>query len=217
MLLTQFQKVLKIITQIWKNLVNMLPKAPNKYYFNTVNKYYLHMIQGSRFDLATVSENPVLITLNSTQVSKEAGLDSWSGRFLKDGAKVLAKPISNLCNLSINSEKFPDSYNVAKLRSDYKKGSLTQLCNYRSIPFLPLISKFIEKVIHYQTSNFLNSRNLSCTNQSGFRKKHYTDICLSYLNDEILKSFDKDLTTGMILIDLQKAFDTIDLTYFCKN
>ena len=132
--------------------------------------------------------------------------------FLKDGAKVLAKPISNLCNLSINSEKFPDSYNVAKLRSDYKKGSLTQLCNYRSIPFLPLISKFIEKVIHYQTSNFLNSRNLSCTNQSGFRKKHYADICLSYLNDEILKSFDKDLTTGMILIDLQKAFDTIDLT-----
>ena len=76
MLLTQFQKVLKIITQIWKNLVNMLPKAPNKYYFHTVNKYYLHMIQGSRFDLATVSENPVLITLNSTQVSKEAGLDS---------------------------------------------------------------------------------------------------------------------------------------------
>ena len=55
MLLTQFQKVLKIITQIWKNLVNMLAKAPNKYYFNSVNKHYLHMIQGSRFDLETAS------------------------------------------------------------------------------------------------------------------------------------------------------------------
>ena len=94
----------------------------------------------------------------STQVSKAAGLDSLSGRFLKDRVKFLAKPISDLCNLSINSEKFPDSCKVAKLRPLYKKGSLTQPCNYRPISLLPLISKVIEKVIHDQTSVFLNSK-----------------------------------------------------------
>ena len=31
-----------------------------------------------------------------------------------------------------------------------------------------------------------------------------------FLNDKILKGFDQGLITGMILIDLQKAFDTID-------
>ena len=36
------------------------------------------------------------------------------------------------------------------------------------------------------------------------------DFCLSYLNDKILKGFDRGMMTGMILIDLQKAFDTID-------
>ena len=46
--------------------------------------------------------------------------------------------------------------------------------------------------------------------QSGFRKNHSTDLCLSFLNDKILKGFDKGLFTGMILIDLQKAFDTIN-------
>ena len=35
-------------------------------------------------------------------------------------------------------------------------------------------------------------------------------MCLSYLNGKILKGFDKGLFTGMILIDLQKAFDAID-------
>ena len=35
-------------------------------------------------------------------------------------------------------------------------------------------------------------------------------ICFSFLTDKILKGFDKGLLTGMILIDLQKAFDTID-------
>ena len=37
-----------------------------------------------------------------------------------------------------------------------------------------------------------------------------TDLSLSYLNDKILKGFDNGLLTGMILIDLQKRFDTID-------
>ena len=107
----------------------MLPKAPNKYSINTVIKYYEHMIQGSHFNLASVSENLILTILKSTQLSKAACLDSLSGRFLKGGAKFLAKPISELCNLSTNSEKFPDLCKVGKLNPLYKKsGSLTQPC-----------------------------------------------------------------------------------------
>ena len=83
-------------------------------------------------------------------------------------------------------------------------------CTYRPISLLSLISKVVKKVIHDQASTFLNSKKLLYTYQSGFRKKHSTDFCLSYLNDKILKGFDKGLMTGMILIDLQKAFDTID-------
>ena len=75
---------------------------------------------------------------------------------------------------------------------------------------LLLISKVIEKVIHDQTSAFRNSRNLLYNYHSGFCKNHSTDFCLSFLNDKILKGFDRGLITGMILIDLQKAFDTID-------
>ena len=161
-----------------ENLVNTFPKAPNKYSINTVIKYYEHMIQGSHFNLASVSENSILTILKSTQVSKAAGLDSLSGRFLKDG-KFLAKPISDLCNLSINSKKFPGSCKVAKLWPLHKKGSLTQSCNYRPISLLPLISKIIEKVIHDLTSTFLNSKKLLYICKSGFRKKHSTDFCLS--------------------------------------
>ena len=35
-------------------------------------------------------------------------------------------------------------------------------------------------------------------------------MCLSFLKDKILKAFDEGLLAGMILIDLQKAFDTIN-------
>ena len=46
--------------------------------------------------------------------------------------------------------------------------------------------------------------------QSGFRANHSTNRCLSSLTDKIFKRFDEDLLTGIILIDLQKVFDTID-------
>ena len=46
--------------------------------------------------------------------------------------------------------------------------------------------------------------------QSGFRKNHSTNFCLCYLADKISKGLDTGLLTGVILIDLQKAFDTID-------
>ena len=124
--------------------------------------------------------------------------------------KVLAKPITDICNLSITSGRFPDSCKLAKLKPICKKGSLTEASNYRLISLLPLISKVIEKVIQDQASTFLNSRNLLYNYQSGFCKNHSTDFYLSFLNEKILKGFDQGLITGMILIDLQNDFDTID-------
>ena len=59
-------------------------------------------------------------------------------------------------------------------------------------------------------NDYLAQYNILYKYQSGFRIKHSTDLYLSYLNDKILKGFDNGLFTGMILMDLQKAFDTID-------
>ena len=142
------------------NLLKKLPKPSNIFNLNSVFQHYKGIIQSNSFNLATVSENTILTVLKNTKVSKAAGFDNLSGPFLKDGAKDLAKPISDICNLSITSGKFSDSSKLAKLRPIYKKGSLTEAFNYRPISLLPLISKIIKKVIHDQTSYFLNSRNL---------------------------------------------------------
>ena len=88
------------------------------------------MIQGDHFNLASVSKSSILTILKATKVSKTATLDNLSGHFLKDGAKYLSKPFSDLCNLSITCEKFRDSCKIAKLKTLYKKVSITLLCNY---------------------------------------------------------------------------------------
>ena len=43
------------------------------------------------------------------------------------------------------------------------------------------------------------------------------DTCLSYLSDKIMQAFEKGMFTGMILIDLQKAFDTVDHDIFLEK
>ena len=35
--------------------------------------------------------------------SKAAGIDNLSGQFLKDGAEILTKPISEICNLTVTN------------------------------------------------------------------------------------------------------------------
>ena len=52
--------------------------------------------------------------------------------------------------------------------------------------------------------------------QYGFRTNYSSNICLSFLTDKILIGFYEGLLTGMILIDLQKAFDTI-MKFFLKT
>ena len=92
----------------------------------------------------------------------------------------------------------------------YKKGSKTDPENFRLISLIPLISKVIERIVYNQVDSFLLQNNILYNYQSGFRENHSDDLCLFFLNDKILKGFNKGIFKGMILIDLQKVFDTIN-------
>ena len=192
-----------------KNLVSKLPPPPNKFGKTFFSSYYENLNIQSEFELQKLEEDTVLENLEKLK-PKATGVDNISSRFLKDGANVLSLPITQLCNLSISTSSFPKLCKVAKLKPLYKKGSKNDPQNYRPISILPVVSKIIERVVHDQTNKFLADNNIMYKFQSGFRGNHSTNDCLSYLNDKILKGFDEGLLTGMILIDLQKAFDTID-------
>ena len=177
---------------------------PNRYTIKFVSDYYEKLSLSENFKLDSITEGYLFNVLKNIEITKAAGIDQISGKFLKDGARILAKPISELCNLSMALGSFPDACKIAKVKPLFKKGSKTDPSNYRPISLLPLLSKVFERVFLDQTEEFLYSY------QSRFRKKHSTDTCLSFLNDKILKGFDDGLVTGMILIYFQKTFDTIN-------
>ena len=95
-----------------------------------------------------MSEGTVLKLLKNLDENEAAGLDNLSGKVLKGGATVLAKTISQICNLSIKYSIFLSECKIAKLKALFKKDSRTVPKNYRLMSLLPLVSKIIEKVIH---------------------------------------------------------------------
>ena len=114
-----------------------------------------------------------------------AGIDNLSGKFLIDSANILARPISQLCNLSIKHNSFRRSCKIAKVKPLLKKGSKTDPQNYRPISVLPILTKNIARFIHDQTQESLSKNKILYRFQSGFPKNYSTNSSLGHLTDKI--------------------------------
>ena len=78
-------------------------------------------LEGESFSFRPTNHADILKLLEDVKTSKSAGIDNLAGKFLKEGASVLASPITDLCNLSISLSSFPDDCKIAKLKPLYKK------------------------------------------------------------------------------------------------
>ena len=93
----------------------------------SVWQYYKRILKlpKSKFKSDFVPEETILKLLKDLDGNKAAGLDNLSGKFLKDGATVLAKPISQICNVFKKYSVFPSDCKIAKLKPLFKKGLKT--------------------------------------------------------------------------------------------
>ena len=76
-----------------KSLLIKLPKTPDMYILKSVIQYYSSFAVTTDFCQVGTIEEQVLKIMQDIKSSKAAGIDKLSGRFLKDGAYILAKPV----------------------------------------------------------------------------------------------------------------------------
>ena len=117
-----------------ESLLKNLPNSSNKFDIDSVHQYYKNIELKDNFNPNLTTERKVLEGLQFIDISKAAGIDKISGRFLKDGANILVKPIARICDISISSGLFPSDCKTTKLKSSYKTGSKTNHENFG--PFL---------------------------------------------------------------------------------
>ena len=171
----------------------------------------------THFRIEHVTESFVFKELSKLNATKSTGLDGIPSKFVKDSACVLKIPITFIINMSIDSGIVPDDMKSARVSPIYKKSSPLEVGNYRPVSILNVVSKVLERSVYNQFADYLNKYSLLYQFQSGFRSKFSTDTCLIHLLDFIKQNNAKGFYTGMVLLDLQKAFDTVDHVILCNK
>ena len=123
---------------------------------------------------------------------------------------VLVTPLTNLINASFSLGYFPKALKLARVTPVYKAGSKDDPSNYRPISSLPYLSKIFERSMTNKLTSFLDKFSIISKSQFGFQKNTSTSDALVKLTEIIYKSLDSRKHHISILIDLKKAFDTMN-------
>ena len=82
--------------------------------------------------------------------------------------------------------------------------------DFRPVTLLKIASKVLERVVYEQLYGCLVRTKQFTPHQSGSRKNHSTETLELQITEIIRKAMDEQKVTLMVLLDLSKAFDTVD-------
>ena len=153
--------------------------------------------------------NVVLKVLTSLNVSKACGPDLIPARLLKEGATSICASLAHLFQLSLDSGTLPSDWTTANVVPVFKRNDRHQPSNYRPISLTSLVVKVMEKIVHCQIMEALESHKLISSFQFGFRCGHSTvDLLLRTIHDMAI-SLEKRSSVHCLLLDFSKAFDSV--------
>ena len=193
-------------------------------YFSNIGPDLSSRIDSSNYNFETYIKNaksefaafqPVTVSqishlLHGLSGNKATGIDKISCKIIKLAAPVISDSLTLIFNQAITLSSFPDEWKIARVVPLYKNGQRSIPGNYRPISVLPAISKIMERILHDQLYNYLTKFDLFSDTQFGFRKFHSTAGALLDCTNEWYINLDRKMFNLVVLIDLKKAFDTVD-------
>ena len=191
-------------TNIGPSLANSIDES------NTSFKTFVKSAESKMDRFKLVSVGKVVKLLKGLSNCKAAGLDKISGKILKVAANTIAPSLTHIFNHGLISNCFPYEWKMARLVPIHKKGPRNLTENYRPISILPAISKIMERIMYDQIYQYLSDNSLLSEHQFGFRKFHSTASALLDSTNSWYVNMDRKKFNLVALLDLKKAFDTID-------
>ena len=122
----------------------------------------------------------------------------------------MSPTLAHILSLSLKTGTVPSMRKLAKISRTFKFGNSEHVKNYWPISALPVLSKTLEKIVHQQLYNSLESNKLLYDCQFSFWKARSTKLATTLFCGKIRKKMDKGQLVGTIFLDLAKVFDIID-------
>ena len=187
----------------------------NKYFVSVFTKENLSNLPSTSYcsdfylDNMQVTASEVFSELSALNTNKACGPDGICPRLLKEGAEQLANPLAALFNKSLADGLLPNDWVSANITPVFKKGNKHHVCNYRPISLTCILVKVLERIIFNKLYSLLESHQVLCNAQFGFRKKRSTtSLLLSAVNDWAF-NLNAKLSIHCVFLDFAKAFDSV--------
>ena len=129
----------------------------------------------------------------------------------------IVESLRNIFSNSLVQGFFPKEMKIAKIMPIYKGRDKENALKYSSISVLPCFSKMLKRIVYNRLYFYLAENNLLYNKQFGFQKGHSTYCTIVQLANQIHEMFNKNIYTSFVLIDLSKAFDTLNHQILLKK
>lgn len=148
--------------------------------------------------------------LKNCKNKKAPGYDNITNFVMKKLPRKALVYLTILLNGCIKLSHFPTQWKSAIVIGIPKpKKDVTNPDNYRPISLLSSISKIFEKVLLRHITRHMEEHNILKNEQFGFRRGHSTCHQLKRMVTNIKREIDLKKSVGMILLDIEKAFDSV--------
>ena len=147
------------------------------------------------------------------------GYDRIPVRILYDAREILKIPLATLFRKIYEQKTIPEQWKMAKVVPIFKKGSKSNIENYRPVSNLCSTSKIYEKLILKQI-NYLeavNKLDFTGKQQHGFKKTKSTATAGLILQSIIARATDENNYVLMASLDLSAAFDLVNVNLLVKR
>lgn len=159
----------------------------------------------------------VIRSLLFKQKTNSMGIDNISAKMLQLSSEFSLNPLTHIINCSFELGIVPDLWKTSISRPIPKVPSPKEISDYRNINLLCVSLKLAERAIYEQLVQYLNTNNILPSNQSGFRKNFSTTTALMAVADEISQARDQNNITVLTLLDMSKAFDSVNFELLLKK
>ena len=142
-------------------------------------------------------------------MSKASGPNGIPTKILQMISNIISIPLSKIINISIVTGTHPERLKMVKVIPIFK-GSRLVVSNYRPISLLSNLNTMFEKVVYKRIYDFIEKFDCLYTQQFGFRAKYSTTHALINITEKIRSALEENKVACGILVDLQKAFVTVN-------
>ncbi|KAL1115009.1 hypothetical protein AAG570_007832 [Ranatra chinensis] len=142
--------------------------------------------------------------------NKSPGSDGIPNTVLEHFTRKALVKLTNITNAILKHAHYPTHWKTATVIALPKPGKpTTEPSSYRPISLLSSLAKVVDRIILNRLTDVGDKMRIIPDNQFGFRRNHATIHQLSRVVSHISGNMAKRKITAMVLLDSEKAFDTV--------